>query len=47
MDIHLAIEVAAIAKLRFGQVAPGTEQNQWSHTANFLARTDRIGKQSG
>ena len=30
-------EVAACRKFRLGHVSPGTEQNQWSQTANSSA----------
>jgi len=36
-------DVPAVAKKRFGQVGPGTDENQLSQTANWLARKLRTG----
>src|SRR5262249_58671069 len=40
-------EVAACAKLRFGHVSPGTEQNQRVHTPNSDASRPSTGTFSG
>src|ERR1700722_12910774 len=40
-------EVAALANARFGMVCVGTDANQWSQTANPLAKADITGSSSG
>src|SRR5258708_33364950 len=40
-------DVPATAKKRFGQVGPGTDANQLSHTPNWLARKFSTGNWSG
>src|SRR5262249_61269023 len=41
------LAVPAWRKNRFGQVGPGTDENQWSHTVKLRAKVVMIGTSEG